>query len=216
MEPETEHFCGPCRRKEYAFDLARSYGLYARTLRAAILELKFHRRERWAGTLGGLLAQVWPSIARGIEGATPVLVPVPLHRSRQRERGFNQAELLARGLRRKLARSAGAVPAFDTRCLRRVRATLPQSGLGHRARVENVQHVFSAKQERVRGRNIVLVDDVMTTGATASACALTLKRAGASKVITLTLARATPQFPDGVVPLDPRGDRVDGLSSAQT
>jgi len=193
--------CGPCRRKEYRFDLARCYGLYARTLRAAVLELKFRRRERWAGELGGLLAALWPAIS-GRLTAAPVLAPVPLHPSREFERGFNQAELLARGLRRKLARSAGTlVPLLETQCLRRVRATLPQSGLGHRARFENVQHGFSAQPKRVRNRCILLVDDVMTTGATASACADTLKRAGALQVVILTLARATPQFPDGVVPL---------------
>lgn len=201
IKPDTEHFCGPCRRKEFAFDLARSYGLYARTLRAAILELKFRRRERWAGALGGLLIHVWPSIAGRLQ-ADPVLVPVPLHASRQRERGFNQAELLARGFRRKLARSAGIrIPLLKTGGLRRGRPTLPQSGLGHRARLENVQHVFAADPGQVRGRSVVLLDDVMTTGATASACALTLKRAGAFEVIVLSLARATPQFPDGIVPL---------------
>jgi ComF family protein len=193
--------CGPCRRKEYSFDLARSYGLYAHTLRAAVLELKFRRRERWAGALGGLLATLWPAIIGRLR-AMPVLVPVPLHPSREDERGFNQAELLARGFRSKLAQSAGTlVPVLETRCLRRVRATLPQSGLRYRARLENVQHGFSAQPKHIRNRCILLVDDVMTTGATASACAHTLKRAGALQVITLTLARATPQFPDGAVPL---------------
>jgi competence protein ComFC len=202
VDPETELFCGPCRRKEYAFDLARSYGVYTGPLRAAILELKFRRRERWAGALGSLLFDLWPSIAGRIS-ADPVLIPVPLHASRQRERGFNQAELLARGLRRKVARFTGAnLPLLNSRSLRRVRATLPQSGLGQRARLENVRHVFEANAEHVRGRTVVLLDDVITTGATVSACALTLKRAGALQVVALSLARATPQFPDGIVPLD--------------
>jgi ComF family protein len=202
IDPGADYMCGPCRRKEYSFDLARSYGLYAGTLRAAVLELKFRRRERWAGALGALLVALWPAIVARLT-AMPVLVPVPLHPSREHERGFNQAELLARGFKRKLGRSAGTlVPVLDTRCLRRIRATLPQSGLGHRARLENVRHGFSAQPNRVRDRCVLLVDDVMTTGATASACAHTLKRAGALQVIMLTLARATPQFPDGVVPLD--------------
>jgi ComF family protein len=202
IESDAEYLCGSCRRKEFDFDLARSYGLYAHTLRAAVLELKFHRRERWAGALGGLMAPLWQSIA-GRFTTSPLLVPIPLHPSRERERGFNQAELLARGLRRKLTHSRGTpVPKLDTRVLRRVRATLPQSGLGQRARLENVKHGFSADAKRIQNRSVVVVDDVMTTGATASACAQTLKRAGALQVIVLTLARATPQFPDGVVPLD--------------
>jgi ComF family protein len=201
MEPDREHFCGACRRKEYAFDLARSYGIYARTLRAAILELKFRRRERWARGLGGLLIHLWPSVA-GRLSADPLLIPVPLHPSRQRERGFNQAELLARGFQRKLGRSTGFTPQLNTTCFRRVRATVPQSGLGQRARLENVKHVFAANPEVVRGRSIILLDDVITTGATASACAVMLKQAGALQVIVLSLARATPQYPGGVMPLN--------------
>ncbi len=81
--------------------------------------------------------------------------------------------------------------------LRRIRATLPQVGLSVSARRENVSGVFSVgRPEQVRNRTVVLVDDVMTTGATLSACAAVLKRAGASRVLALSLARATPQFPD--------------------
>jgi predicted amidophosphoribosyltransferase len=79
----------------------------------------------------------------------------------------------------------------------RVRPTLPQVGLSPSARRENVRGVFSVAQpERVRNRTVLLVDDVMTTGATLSACAAALKRAGAARVLALSLARATPQFPD--------------------
>jgi len=84
-----------------------------------------------------------------------------------------------------------------TDSLRRIRATLPQIGLSVSARRENVSGVFSvARPEQVRNRTIVLIDDVMTTGATLSACAAALKRAGAARVLALSLARATPQFPD--------------------
>jgi predicted amidophosphoribosyltransferase len=74
---------------------------------------------------------------------------------------------------------------------------VPQTGLSLAARRENVQGAFAvARPGRIRGRTVVLIDDVMTTGATLSACALSLKRAGAGRVLALTLARATPQFPD--------------------
>ncbi len=208
--------CAQCREAQYGFDLARSYGLYAGTLRAAILQLKFRRRERLGQKLGRLLASVWSSDEATRAGEQPLLVPVPLHSSRERERGFNQAELLARGLCRKLNETCGRrVARVETRCLRRTRATLPQTGLSLQARRENVRGVFAvALPEPIRNREVVLVDDVMTTGATLSACAGALKRAGALRVLALTLARATPQFPDVVsagldVPVDDsaRGQR---------
>jgi ComF family protein len=191
-------FCPQCRVEEFHFDLARSYGLYAGGLRAAILQLKFGRRERLGRRLGELLSLTWNSLVANRAGAPPVLVPVPLHLSRRRERGFNQAELLARGLSRKLAQT-GSAPGLrvETRCLYRTRATPPQTGLSLHQRKENVRDVFTvARPERTRGRVVILVDDVMTTGATLSAAAGVLKKGGALQVLGLTLARATPHFPD--------------------
>ena len=132
------------------------------------------------------------------EGEQPLILPVPLHSSRQLERGFDQAELLARGLVRALRReSEWQSLRVETRCLRRTRATLPQSGLSLVARRENVRGVFAVTDpKRVEDRTVVLVDDVMTTGATLSACAASLKAAGARRVFALTVARATPEFPD--------------------
>jgi len=190
--------CPQCRVEEFQFDLARSYGLYAGKLRAAILQLKFRRRERLGKRLGELLGQKWNSLVSNHDGVPPVLIPVPLHRTRKRERGFNQAELLAQGLRRKLSQTATA-PGLrvETRCLYRTRATPPQTGLSLHQRKENVRDVFAvARPERIRDRVVILVDDVMTTGATLSAAAGVLKKAGALQVLGLTLARATPQFPD--------------------
>jgi ComF family protein len=202
--------CAWCREEIFKFDGARSYGLYAGNLRAAVLQLKFQRHERLGRRLGELLAGVWGSVAEAFRGELPVVVPVPLHPSRQRERGFNQAELLALGLCQALARTGrAAVPHPETRCLRRTRATAPQTGLSLRARQENVRGVFSAVQpERVRERVVVVVDDVMTTGSTLSACAGPLKDAGAQAVFGLTLTRATPEFPLGTT--GPPAQTVDG------
>jgi ComF family protein len=189
--------------------MARSFGLYTGSLRRVILQLKFGRRERLGGRLGELLACTWDSDEelRGL--ALPVLVPVPLHPSRRRERGFNQAELLAAGMVRALRKRKGTSELqVAGGCLRRQRATPPQTGLSLAARRENLRGAFeTAEPERVRQRTVVLIDDVMTTGATLSACARALKRAGALRVIGLTLARATPQFPDfasaeGDIPVD--------------
>lgn len=186
--------CGECRTGVHTFDGARSYGLYAGALRQIILLLKFQRQERLGHRLGALLASLWASF-ENLDDAW--LIPVPLHPSRQQERGFNQAELLARGLIRGLAGAGKSRPRLARKALQRTRATLPQTGLSIAARRENVHGVFAARDAGLlRGRTIVLIDDVMTTGATLAECAATLKRAGAERVVALTLARATPQFPD--------------------
>jgi ComF family protein len=198
---DSEDFrCGFCRREEFRFDGARNYGLYTGTLRALILQLKFRGRERLGERLGERMAVTWRAAAEAGVAEPPVLVPVPLHTSRQWQRGFNQAELLARGLARQLARERGG-PALrvERHGLRRIRATPPQTGLTLRARHENVRGVFDVPApEKVRDRVVVVVDDVMTTGATLSACAAALKDAGAARVLALTLARASPVFPDSV------------------
>jgi len=189
----ADSLCGSCRQGEQDFDVARSYGLYAGNLRKAILQLKFYGREHLGNRLGALLAHSWDALP---ELDSPVVVPVPLHPSRRRQRGFDQAELLARGLVQRLRREERGLQLVPD-SLRRIRATLPQVGLSGSARRENVSGVFSvARPERVRNRTVVLIDDVMTTGATLSACAKALKQAGASRVLALSLARASPQFPD--------------------
>jgi ComF family protein len=195
--------CAVCRRDDPHFDFARSYGVYASALRGAVLELKFHQRERLGIRLGELLIEPWRALEAAADfDETALILPVPLHYLRQRERGYNQAGLLARGLVRALRREpAGSKASRFGDSLVRKRSTAPQSGLSLHARHENVRGVFVvAHPERVRRRDVVLVDDVMTTGATASACAAALKQAGAGRVLVLTLARATPQFP-GQVPL---------------
>ncbi|HEV2424170.1 MAG TPA: ComF family protein [Terriglobia bacterium] len=195
----ADFLCGECRVERPQFDFGRSYGIYGGKLRAAVLELKFHRRELLGVRLGHLLLQPWLALCstHGFSGSWAI-IPVPLHRSRERERGYNQAALLARGLSRALRKHRGSAPfRLDTHVLTRERSTVPQSGLSVQARHENVRRVFSVlAPNRLRGRDVILVDDVLTTGATASACAAELKRCGAQRVVVLTLARATPQFPD--------------------
>ena len=178
--------CGICRRGATEFDWARGYGAYEGTLRHLIHLLKYDRMEPLAKPLAARLASL-------LEQAGPVdlIVPVPLDRRRHRTRGFNQSEFLSA----ELSRLCGAPHA--PRLLRRRRVTQTQTGLTHRQRRLNVRGAFETpRPEAVAGKRIALVDDVITTGATASACARVLKAAGAERVVVVALARARRRFLD--------------------
>lgn len=178
--------CALCRRGATAYDWARGFGAYEGELRHLIHLLKYRGMEPLARPLAERLASLVPQA-----GTIDLIVPVPLHRRRRRHRGFNQSELLAAELGR-LVR----LP-VDRRLLRRRRDTETQTGLTHRQRRLNVQGAFEVRRpERVAGKTIALVDDVITTGATAAACALTLRRAGAARVVVLALARARRRLLD--------------------
>jgi len=148
-------------------------------LAAAVQSLKYGRRRSVAGALGALLATRYPFADDAL------LIPVPLHPQRLRERGFNQAALLARAV----ARRRGL--AVADRALRRSRATQGQPGLTAVERRRNLAGAFRVRQPGlVAGRSVVVIDDVLTTGATADACARALLAAGASRVDVFTAGRA--------------------------
>lgn len=185
QSPDTVPLCGPCRQEETDFDRLRAFGAYDGELRQLIVLLKYSRVRSLAGPLGGWLALVVkenPGLAD-----VDALVPVPLYRGRQRARGYNQAELLARELARELGRPV------ETRWLVRIKDTPSQTGLTPSQREENVRGAFAARAKLDRKR-ILLVDDVCTTGATLNACARTLKRAGAGSVQAVTLARVIQEI----------------------
>ena len=146
-------------------------------------ELKYAGRRRAAGRLAALLLE--DPAARALVETSDVVVAVPLHPRRLRERGFNQAALLARELARLCRRPCA------TDALARRRDTAPQSGLRAGERRRNVREAFVARRPgAVAGRIVTLVDDVVTTGATAEACARALAAAGAREVRLLAAARA--------------------------
>ena len=151
-------------------------------MREAIHAFKFGGRRGLADPLGDLMTELGLS---ALPGATPdLLLPVPLHRRRERERGYNQALLLSRRLQR-----AWGIPVAADVLVRRG-TTAPQANLDAPARRRNVGGAFAVPNpEAVFGRHVVLVDDVLTTGATAGECARCLLRAGASTVGVLTIAR---------------------------
>jgi ComF family protein len=179
--PKGQGLCGRCRRGRGELDRGASLGPYDGALRVAVHELKFRGRRRVARRLGELLLES-SHVRETLVGA--VVVEVPLHPSRLRSRGFNQAGLLADIL------AAGAAAPRATSVLVRRRETLPQTGLSASHRRRNVEGAFVVRRKAsVAGRAVVLVDDVMTTGATLRACARALRLAGATEVRAITAAR---------------------------
>jgi ComF family protein len=177
--------CGRCLAEPPPFDRLRAAVAYDATARKVVLKLKYSGRPGVAETLANLIARHLQP-----EDGEALLVPVPLHRWRLWRRGYNQSALLAAALTRR----SGVATAPDL--LRRTRHTRPLRGLGRRERAETVRGAFAlapSAADRVRGRRIILVDDVFTSGATASACARVLKNAGALRIEVLCWARVVPE-----------------------
>lgn len=172
--------CGGCLQDAPGFDWARAAVLYDDLGRKMVMQLKY------SGA-----AAVVPAMTQMMVGAlagtsADLIIPVPLHRRRMLKRRFNQSQLLAADLARRID-----VP-LDTFSLAKHKATESQGGLNKKARFKNVQASFAVSTDRrsfVAGKSIMVVDDVLTTGATASACAKALKKAGAKSVGIVTYAR---------------------------
>jgi ComF family protein len=200
----ADHLCGVCLESSQPFQKARSAVLYEGAALEAIHRLKYGGRLTLARPLGRIACGAVSRLPDGTDdrfkspghissdgkiqrspssGTFDVVVPVPLHKGRLKERGFNQSLLIAR----EVATGLGAE--VDYRSLRRIRPTRPQVDLKTDERRKNVRGAFGViRPERVRRKRVVLVDDVFTTGATVRECAKVLKRAGA-EVYVLTLAR---------------------------
>jgi competence protein ComFC len=174
--------CYSCSAEKPAFDAARSATRYDGVVGEALRQLKYEQALWLAPDLAGLLQNCLQ--AEYPDLSFDLIVPVPLHHVRRRHRGYNQSAVLARALGRKIG------CADQPRVLRRIRPTTSQTNLTAKERLSNVGAAFqSGTEKRLAGRKVLLVDDVMTTGATVNACAKTLKRGGAATVHVITVAR---------------------------
>ena len=172
--------CSFCSAHELALDGLSSAFLYQSPVREAIIALKY----RGLTALSAELAELLADHVSKRRFAVDVIVPVPLHRSRQRERGYNQSEVVGRDLGRLLG-----LP-INIKTLSRLRSTAPQAQQTSRdERLRNIEGAFAARAEVTQGQRVLLLDDVCTTGATLNACALALRAAGAQAVWGLTIAR---------------------------
>ena len=178
LEATEQRTCGACLARPPRIARTRAAVAYGDIARGLAIRLKYGRKVAIARTMARYMA---PLVS---DGGDRVLVPVPLHRTRLWARGFNQSALVARELSRQL----GIIS--DPLALRRIRRTPPLKGMSPLQRRKTVSGAFSVRDKAaVAGKTVILVDDVLTTGSTAEACARTLKRAGAARVELVSWAR---------------------------
>jgi ComF family protein len=180
---EEGYLCGPCLKERRHFEVHRSSGLYEGALKEAIHTFKYGGVFPYVRVFGDLLQPTLQILSR--DHPVDVMIPVPLHIRRLRERGFNQALLLVRELSKRTG-----IP-YEERALKKIKDTPVQIALKKRERKKNLTGAFQVQnQGAIQGKAVVLVDDVYTTGATVNECSRTLLRAGAERVAVLTVARA--------------------------
>ena len=173
------HHCEGCRIRPPAFSQAWTLYPYQSPLKEAIGLFKYHGKISLAHPLANLMLKALKPLP-----PIDVICPVPLHPDRLKEREYNQSLLLADRLSRHLG-----IP-LSHQCLRRIRPTTPQTSLRRKARLKNLRRSFAITQpHHIAEKNVLLIDDVLTTGTTVNECAKTLRRAGAGHVYIVTLAR---------------------------
>jgi ComF family protein len=191
--PSHPEVCRPCELVPPGFDQAIAFGVYESTLRQLIHLLKYDRMEPVARRLASRLAPMISQLCKDAGGEV-LVVPVPLHRSKRKERGFNQSELLAEAVIASVRRITPRIHLkIATGLLERKRATQSQSVLTTTQRRRNLRGAFFVaenQEKKLASKDVLLIDDIYTTGATARACSKALKDAGAARVWVATIARA--------------------------
>lgn len=209
-----ERLCGACRMEQPPFVRAIAYGSYSGGLRELIQLLKYQSVRPAAGVLGRMLAEALLELSEDFGDVAPVVVPVPLHDSKLRQRGFNQSEWIARAALKNFRMRGTERLALEPSWLGRVRETQSQTGLSAEQRRANVRGAFRVlRPAAIAGKDIVLIDDVFTTGTTVRECARVLRRAGAARVLVATVARALKPEPT-VAALPERAEAVQATPRA--
>ncbi len=180
--PAPDHLCGNCLEKKPSFSIARAVASYETLILDAIHQFKYGRDISTGSAIASFMAEFdFPDFDFTDYS---VIIPVPLHIGRLRERGFNQSLILAKAIGKKYS-----IP-VNFSLLKRIKSTLTQTGLDKSQREKNIRGAFTVNDNaKAKSKNIILIDDVFTTGATINQCAKTLLKAGAGKVAVLTLAR---------------------------
>lgn len=177
---EQEEFCRDCLKHRHHYERCRAVFSYQGAIRTSIYQFKYANKREYALYYG---QEMWNYLGAWIMELHPdFILPVPIHFRRRRQRGYNQAALLA-----KVLSMFSGLPA-DTKSLVRIRNTIAQKQLSAAERAANLKDAFAVKGTKLRGKRILLVDDIYTTGATADAAAKALKDAGAQKVYVVCVA----------------------------
>lgn len=180
VSKEEQEYCRDCGKRNYAFEQGKSLWLHVPPVSKAIYQFKFHNKRYYAEIFAKEMAREYGQWIRdrGIEE----ILPVPLHPSRRRKRGYNQAELLAKEISKELQ-----IP-IRKNVVFRVRRTKPQKQLDDREREENLQRAFGISRQWKAPANVLVVDDIYTTGSTVHRISKLLIKAGAEKVYFLTIS----------------------------
>lgn len=176
---EEEEYCGDCRKWEHAYTAGRALFSYNQVMQRSVAAFKYKGRQEYAAFYGSEMAKWFKQQLKRWDAQ--ILIPVPVHKSRSRQRGYNQAALLAKSL----SRYTG-IP-VDEGILVRTKKTVAQKSLNNKERRKNLQGAFQLVKNVVQYKKIILVDDIYTTGSTADACAGVLLQGGAEQVYLLCL-----------------------------
>ncbi len=180
VQSEEQEYCDDCAKHTLAFEQGRSVWLHTGVVPQAIYRFKFHNKRYYAGVFAQEIAEQYGDWMRAMR--IEVIIPVPLHSSKRRNRGFNQAELLAKEL------SVRTGIPIETNAVVRVKKTRPQKRLDYQGRQRNLQGAFGVTKIWKTKKTILLVDDIYTTGNTIHRLAKVLKKAGTQKVYFLTIS----------------------------
>lgn len=184
IEREEQEYCSDCERKSFYYDQGFAVWIYDKTMKSSVSNFKYHGRKEYADFYVDEILREYENLLRKL--SVDAIVPIPIHRSRYLDRGYNQADILARGIGKALK-----LPVVSDLLIRN-KKTLPQKGLSDKERLRNLVEAFEYNKRLVSYykeplSKILLVDDIYTTGATMEACAKVLKSHGVNEVYFIVL-----------------------------